>query len=151
MNDTNYDIFISFKDRDNDSNRTVASRLAEDIYDTIDVKGYSVFYSRFVLPGMVGGQYEPVINHALETAKLLVLVFTNSDEVNSEWVKYEWKYFLKTGKPILNVFKGGLRNVPHDISRLQGIDLTEDASGHEYEFMLKRIDEIIRGTFFFFL
>ena len=83
MPNTNYDIFISFKDRDNDSNRTVASRLAEDIYDTLDVKGYSVFYSRFVLPGMVGGQYEPVINHALETAKLLVLVFTNAGEVNS--------------------------------------------------------------------
>ena len=39
MPNTNYDIFISFKDRDNDSNRTVASRLAEDIYDTLDVKG----------------------------------------------------------------------------------------------------------------
>ena len=36
MNDTNFDIFISFKDRDNDSNRTVSSRLAEDIYDTLE-------------------------------------------------------------------------------------------------------------------
>ena len=123
MNDTNYDIFISFKDRDNDSNRTVASRLAEDIYDTLVVKGYSVFYSRFVLPGMVGGQYEPVINHALETAKLLVLVFTNSDEVNSEWVKHEWKYFSKHNKPILTVFKdcgnANLENLPYVIRQLQ--------------------------------
>ncbi len=148
MNDTNFDIFISFKDRDNDSNRTVASRLAEDIYDTLDVKGYSVFYSRFVLPGMVGGQYEPVINHALETAKLLVLVFTNADEVNSEWVKHEWKYFSKHNKPILTVFKdcgnARLENLPYVISQLQYCDLT-DGSKRQYEFMLKRIDEIMSG------
>ena len=148
MNDTNFDIFISFKDRDNDSNRTVSSRLAEDIYDTLDVKGYSVFYSRFVLPGMVGGQYEPVINHALETAKLLVLVFTNADEVNSEWVKHEWKYFSKHDKPILTVFKdcgnARLENLPYVISQLQYCDLT-DGSKRQYEFMLKRIDEIMKG------
>ncbi len=148
MNETNYDIFISFKDRDNESNRTVASRLAEDIYDTLDIKGYSVFYSRFVLPGMVGGQYEPVINHALETAKLLVLVFTNSDEVNSEWVKHEWKYFFKHNKPILTIFKdcgnARLENLPYVISRLQYCDLT-DGSKRQYEFMLKRIDEIMGG------
>ena len=148
MSDKHYDIFISFKDRDNDSNRTVASRLAEDIYDTLDVKGYSVFYSRFVLPGMVGGQYEPVINHALETAKLLVLVFTNADEVNSEWVKHEWKYFSKHDKPILTVFKdcgnARLGNLPYVISQLQYCDLT-DGSKRQYEFMLKRIDEIMSG------
>ena len=147
MTNTKYDIFISFKDLDASSKRTASSILAEEIYDSLDVRGYRVFYSRRVLPGMAGVDYEPEIQNALATAGLLVLVFTNAEEVNSEWVKYEWKYFLKTGKPILNVFKGGLRNVPHDISRLQGIDLTEDASGHEYEFMLKRIDEIIRGTF----
>ena len=148
MSDKHYDIFISFKDRDNDSNRTVASRLAEDIYDTLDVKGYSVFYSRFVLPGMVGGQYEPVINHALETAKLLVLVFTNADEVNSEWVKHEWKYFSKHDKHILTVFKdcgnARLENLPYVISQLQYCDLT-DGSKRQYEFMLKRIDEIMSG------
>ena len=148
MPNTNYDIFISFKDRDNDSNRTVASRLAEDIYDTLDIKGYSVFYSRFVLPGMVGGQYEPVINHALETAKLLVLVFTNSDEVNSEWVKHEWKYFSKHDKHILTVFKdcgnARLENLPYVIMQLQYCDLTE-GSKRQYEFMLKRIDEIMSG------
>ena len=150
MPNTNYDIFISFKDRDNDSNRTVASRLAEDIYDTLDVKGYSVFYSRSVLPGMVGGQYEPVINHALETAKLLVLVFTNADEVNSEWVKHEWKYFSKHDKPILTVFKdcgnARLENLPYVISQLQYCDLT-DGSKRQYEFMLKRIDQIMSGMF----
>ena len=150
MPNTNYDIFISFKDRDNDSNRTVASRLAEDIYDTLDVMKYSVFYSRIVLPGMVGGQYEPVINHALETAKLLVLVFTNADEVNSEWVKHEWKYFSKHDKPILTVFKdcgnARLENLPYVISQLQYCDLT-DGSKRQYEFMLKRIDQIMSGMF----
>ena len=149
-----YEIFISFKDLDNESNRTVASRLAEKIYDSLDVKKYNAFFSRYVLPGMAGEEYKPEINYALESAKLLVIVFSNAEEVNSEWVKYEWKYFLKHKKPILTVFKGcgkaNRENMPQEIKKLEYIDLTDDTSGKQYDFMLKRIDEIMRrGKFFF--
>ena len=44
MNSTNYEIFISFKDRDDNGNRTASSLLANRIYDSLDVKNYCVFF-----------------------------------------------------------------------------------------------------------
>ena len=99
-----YEIFMSFKDKDKNGNRTESSRLAEDIFTTLTARGYRVFFSREALPGMVGGEYEPVINAALKTARLLVLVFSNAEEINSEWVKHEWMTFSNNNKPILTVY-----------------------------------------------
>ena len=143
MSETNYDIFISFKDLDASSKRTVASRLAEDIYDSLDVRGYNVFYSRRVLPGMVGSEYEPEIENALASSKLLVVVFSSAEEISSDWVKYEWKYFLRNKKPILPVFKdcgnSQWKNMPQEIKMLEYIDLTNDDTGHQCDIMLKKL------------
>lgn len=148
-----YEIFMSFKDKDKNGNRTESSRLAEDIFTTLTARGYRVFFSREALPGMVGGEYEPVINAALKTARLLVLVFSNAEEINSEWVKHEWMTFSNNNKPILTVYKGcgdaDRENMPYIIRKLQYCDLTE-GSERQYEFMLSKIDEImLRGRILF--
>ena len=143
MTNTKYDIFISFKDLDASSKRTASSLLAEDIYDSLDVRGYNVFYSRRVLPGMVGSEYEPEIENALASSKLLVVVFSSAEEISSDWVKYEWKYFLRNKKPILPVFKdcgnSQWKNMPQEIKMLEYIDLTNDDTGHQCDIMLKKL------------
>ena len=103
MSDNPYQIFLSFKDRDENGNRTKSSRFSEKLFHSLTERGYKVFYAPSVLNGMVGQEIAPTIEHALESSKLQILVFSNADEVNSEWMKYEWKYFLRNKKTILPV------------------------------------------------
>ena len=71
-------------------------------------------------------EFELEIDYALKTSKLLILVFTKADELHSEWVKKEWKEFLKSDKSIIPVFMnlpvGDMAKVPDDIRCLQGFD-----------------------------
>lgn len=150
MGDKVYDIFISCKEKNDEGERTVSSFIAEKIYNSLCIKGYNAFCSRRVLPGMAGTEYKPKIRQAMETSKLLVLVYTCAEEVVSNWVREEWMYFLSNKKSVLPVFmKKGIMHdylMPHEISKLEHINLTDDKTGDMYELMLDRIDSIM-GVF----
>jgi hypothetical protein len=96
-----YDIFICYKETGFDGNRTLDSVLAQDIYDALTEKGYRVFFSRITLEDKLGKDYEPCIYAALTSAKVMLVVTTDSDNCNAVWVKNEWKRyidFMKTDK-----------------------------------------------------
>ena len=44
-----YDVFICYKETDEDGGRTIDSVLAQDIYDELTEKGYKVFFARITL------------------------------------------------------------------------------------------------------
>ena len=89
-----YDIFISYKETDEQGKRTKDSLLAETLYNDLKEEGYRVFFSRISLEDKLGQEYEPYIYAALHSAKVLLLVSTQIEYVNSVWVKNEWKRFL---------------------------------------------------------
>lgn len=148
MNNTDYEIFISFKDRDDNGNRTESSHLAERIYNSLDVKNYCVFFSRETMNNSASKEFELEIDCALKTSKLLILVFTKADELHSEWVKKEWKEFLKSDKSIIPVFMnlpvGDMSKVPDDIRRLQGFDLSFDDDYSKYDELISQIVKIMQ-------
>lgn len=148
MNSTNYEIFISFKDRDDNGNRTASSLLANRIYDSLDVKNYCVFFSRETMNNSASKEFELEIDYALKTSKLLILVFTKADELHSEWVKKEWKEFLKSDKSIIPVFMnlpvGDMAKVPDDIRCLQGFDLSFDDDHSSYNDLISTVVKIMR-------
>ena len=88
-----YDIFICYKESDGD-NRTVDSVIAEEIYENLSNKGYKVFFSKISLEGKLGIEYEPYIFAALTSAKIMLVVGCNKDNMNAVWVKNEWKRYL---------------------------------------------------------
>lgn len=89
-----YDIFICYKETDNNGKRTKDSVLAQDIYSKLTNEGYKVFFSRITLEDKLGQEYEPYIFSALNSAKVMLVVGTDKDNFNAVWVKNEWARFL---------------------------------------------------------
>ncbi len=93
-NEAPYDIFICYKETDEDGNRTEDSVLSQEIYDALTEKGQRVFFSRITLEDKLGVQYEPYIYAALSSAKVMLAVGTKFEYYDAVWVKNEWSRFL---------------------------------------------------------
>ena len=89
-----FDIFICYKESDENGDRTKDSLLAQEIYYQLTDAGYRVFFSRITLEDKAGAQYEPYIFAALNSAKIMVAVGTKAEHFNAVWVKNEWSRFL---------------------------------------------------------
>lgn len=127
-----YDIFICYKDSDraNGISRTQDSIDAMEIYTHLKDQGYRVFYSRESLRGKSGEKYEPYINHAIATAKVMIVYSLSSEYVMSTWLKNEWTRYQKMIKEgskrkesLLVVYKGySPTELPTSLSALQCMD-----------------------------
>ncbi len=93
-----YDVFICYKETDENGKRTEDSVIANDIYYELTQKGYEVFYAAITLEEKIGQDYEPIIFAALNSAKVMLVVGTKKEYFNSVWVKNEWSRFLKIMK-----------------------------------------------------
>lgn len=89
-----FDVFICYKESDENGDRTRDSLLAQDIYYQLTEQGRKVFFARITLEDVVGKQYEPYIFAALNSAKVMVVVGTKAEHLNAVWVKNEWSRFL---------------------------------------------------------
>ncbi len=89
-----YDIFICYKETDENGQRTKDSVLAQDMYDALTAKGYKVFFARISLEDRIGKEYEPYIFAALTSAKVMLAVGTDYEYYNAVWVKNEWSRYL---------------------------------------------------------
>ena len=101
QNEKPFDVFICYKESDENGGRTVDSTLAQDIYYQLTDAGLRVFFSRITREDKAGSEYEPYIFAALQSAKAMVCVATKAEHLNSVWVKNEWSRFwplcAKTG------------------------------------------------------
>ena len=93
-----FDIFISYKEKDEDGKRTQDSIVANDIYYQLTQEGYKVFYAAITLEDKIGKEFEPIIFSALNTAKVMLVVGTKAEYFNAPWVKNEWSRYLKIVK-----------------------------------------------------
>ncbi|WP_049962373.1 DUF6273 domain-containing protein [Oribacterium sp. FC2011] len=124
-----YDIFICYKETDENNERTIDSVLAQDIYDALTSKGYRVFFSRISLEDKLGVEYEPYIFAALNSAKVMLAVGTSYDYYNAVWVKNEWSRYLKLiaadkSKYLIPCYKDiDAYDIPKEFAKLQAQDL----------------------------
>lgn len=124
-----YDIFICYKETDENGDRTIDSVLAQDVYDALIAKDYRVFFSRISLEDRLGTEYEPYIFAALNSAKVMLAFGTNYEYYNSVWVKNEWSRYLKImardkGKYLIPCYKGiDAYDIPKEFARLQAQDM----------------------------
>ena len=105
-----FDIFICYKETDENGKRTKDSVIAQDIYEALIEKGYKVFFSRITLESKLGTQYEPIIFAALQSAKVMLAIGSKPEYYNSPWVKNEWSRFLsfmkeERGKYLIPCYK----------------------------------------------
>ncbi len=93
-----YDVFISYKDTDENGQRTRDSALAQEVYYGLTGQGYKVFYSRITLEDKLGQHYEPYIFAALNSARVMIVIGTKPEYFNAVWVKNEWSRYLRLMK-----------------------------------------------------
>lgn len=89
-----YDIFISYKAKDEDNNPTMDSKYAQKIYFKLSNEGYRVFFAEETLKNVVGSEYEPIIYAALKSSKVMILVGSKPEYFEATWVKNEWQRYL---------------------------------------------------------
>lgn len=79
QNEQPFDVFICYKETDENGDRTRDSAIAQDIYYQLTEQGFRVFFARITLEDKVGSQYEPYIFAGLNSAKVMIVVGTNPE------------------------------------------------------------------------
>ncbi len=125
-----FDIFICYKETDENGNRTPDSVLAYDLYHLLSKEGLKVFFARVTLEDKLGTAYEPYIFAALSTAKVMVVMGTKPEYFNAVWVKNEWSRYLKLveeskgQKVIIPAYRDmDPYDLPDELSHLQALDM----------------------------
>lgn len=126
-----FDIFICYKETDNNGRRTQDSVLANDLYYQLTQEGYKVFFSRITLEDKIGIAYEPYIFAALNSAKIMIVLGTKPEYFNAVWVKNEWSRFLAISKQdsqklLIPAYRDmNPYDLPKEFSHLQAQDMSK--------------------------
>ena len=124
-----YDVFICYKETDENGKRTEDSAIANDIYYQLTQEGYKVFYAAITLEDKLGSAYEPIIFAALHSAKVMLAIGTKPEYFNAVWVKNEWSRYLKLmksdkTKQLIPCFRGmDAYELPEEFAHLQAQDM----------------------------
>ena len=90
-----YDIYISYRAKDDNGDKTAVSEIAGHLYNKLTSAGYSVFLSEAALKGKKQSDCEPYIYSALNSANVMLALGTSYDDYNNVWVKNEWNRYLE--------------------------------------------------------
>lgn len=126
-----FDVFICYKESDENGKRTVDSVIANDIYYQLTQEGFKVFYSAITLEDKIGQEYEPYIFSALNSAKVMLVVGTKPEYFNAVWVKNEWSRYLKIvkndrSKLLIPCYRDmDAYDLPEEFSHLQAQDMSK--------------------------
>lgn len=91
-----YDIFICHKTTPLEGKGyTEDYGRARDLRDMLVQRGYRVFFAPMDMEGVAAGEdYEAAIYHALNTARVMLVVCSDPALLMSTWVQSEWQRFL---------------------------------------------------------
>ena len=95
-NEAPYDVFICYKETDEDTNETTEDvAYCSRLYEILTKTGYKVFFARETLQNKLSVDYEPYIFAALKSSKVMAVIGSKSEYFTATWVKNEWSRFLK--------------------------------------------------------
>ena len=132
-----YDIYLCHKTTRLDGpGYTEDYNRAYRLYNLLTKKGYRVFFAPVEMQGVAAGEnYEAAIYHALETAKVMLVVCSDIAHLNATWVKSEWKRYLARmdrgeNKILVPLLYGGMQayRMPQEFQHynLQAINMELD-------------------------
>lgn len=130
-NEKPFDVFICYKETDDDGKRTIDSAIANDIYYQLTQEGFKVFYAAITLEDKLGQAYEPYIFAALNSAKVMLVVGTNPDYFTAVWVRNEWSRFMNFMKKdrtklLIPCYKDmDAYDLPSEFAHLQAQDMSK--------------------------
>ena len=126
-----YDVFICYKETDDDGQRTEDSVLAQNIFTELEKEGIKAFFARITLEEHIGENYEPYIFAALSSAKVMLVVATKGENCESVWVRNEWSRFISfmdkdNSKSIIPIYQNMTPyEFPVELSKYQAQDMSK--------------------------
>lgn len=126
-----FDVFICYKETDENGQRTHDSVYANQLYHELTQEGFKVFFARITLEDKLGTAYEPYIFAALNSAKVMVVIGSKPEYFNAVWVRNEWSRYLtliKSGakKYLIPAYKDmDPYDLPKEFSHLQAQDMNQ--------------------------
>lgn len=136
-----FDVFLCYKETDENGRRTQDSVTANEIYHQLTMEGYKVFYAAITLEDKLGQEYEPYIFAALNSAKVMLVIGSKPEYFTAVWVKNEWSRFLKLmktdrSKLLIPCYKDmDAYELPDDFAHLQAQDMSK----------IGFINDVVRG------
>jgi len=145
-----YDIFISYKQHDGDGlSETKEAVWARDIYMELKTnpktRHLNVFFDQKCLSGANVG-WEPHIYSAIKSSKCMILLGSSLENINSRWVKNEWKRFIALKmrgekKDFIILGSEGVNPLLLD-EKLQEKQMISNTSGRWLNEIVARVSEI---------
>ena len=94
-----YDVFLCHKTSRTDGDKqgyTEDFRRAYHMYHVLRMAGYEVFFAPEDMEGIAGGSsYEAAIFHALESARTMIVICSDKEQLTSVWVYSEWIRYME--------------------------------------------------------
>lgn len=143
--ESNFDVFICYKETDENGQRTQDSVIAQELYYQLQKEGFKVFFSKITLENKIGESYEPYIYAALNSAKVMIVIGTQKEYFEAPWVKNEWSRYLtliKNGenKTIIPCFKNmDAYDLPEEFAYLQSQDMSKLGFEQDLVYGVKKI------------
>lgn len=135
-----WDIFLCYKATDPATGGdTPDLHRARELYYKLGQQGWRVFFAHDCLQNKAGASYEAPIYHALSTARVMLIVCSNSEWLQTSWVHSEWSRYLErmdAGKdchlvPLLYGMNPALLPTPFLYRHIEGLRMGElDAFDH---------------------
>ncbi|MCL2010248.1 MAG: toll/interleukin-1 receptor domain-containing protein [Synergistaceae bacterium] len=144
-----YDVFICFKNSDQDGKATEDSGIATRLHDYLQSRRLRVFLSVRELEFLGKSQYTNVIDKALETSQFMIVVGCSRENLESEWVRYEWSSFLndirsgfKQNTEVYVLYRGmEFADLPRALRQKQAFDVDEDDA-------FRKVCSVIQGAMY---
>ncbi len=89
-----YRVFISRKNLDEDGRNADDVAIAEALHKQLTELGINTFLDDISLMEQGRAQYKKAIDDALDEAEILIAVGSSVENLESEWVRYEWDSFF---------------------------------------------------------
>lgn len=140
-NEKPFDVFICYKETDENGKRTIDSTIANDIYYQLTQEGFKVFFAPITLEDKLGQEYEPYIFAALNSAKVMLVLGTKPEYYSAVWVKNEWSRFLQLmksdrSKLLIPCYRDmDAYELPEEFAHLQAQDMSK----------IGFINDVVRG------
>lgn len=149
-----YEIFISFKHSEADGSLTADYRIARELYEYLTEKGLRTFFSNETFKDLGTSVYKQKIDEILDTAKVLIVVGTSREHLESNWVRYEWDSFsadildgIKTnGKMFSYLDRMSPSELPRTLRRCQAFERKDTSLEQVYRYICSALGKTPVGT-----
>ncbi len=147
-NQERFEVFICFKNTDESGRLTRDSELAEIIYTYLSKKGIPAFYSNISLENLGIAAYQSAIDNVLDRVNVLIAVGTSFENLDSEWVRYEWGSFYndilsgrkKNGRLFVYTENLNVNELPRTLRQNQIIEHQDGSLESIYNFVFNSLN-----------